>query len=85
MRALFFILTISFHLLCILTLKFLDDFKLIIMIFCGCLISGLIIKLTVKNKKDLFSNIGWGLFYGSITSLIMIIIFSFWLTFALSK
>lgn len=85
MKALFFILTISLHLLCILALKLLDDIKIIIVIFFVSLILGVIIKLTEKNRKSLLSDIGWGLFYGSITSSVLVITFLFWLAYALSR
>ncbi len=84
MKALFFTLTILLHLLFVLTLKLLDD-KIIIAIFLGCLILGLIIKIIEKNKKSLLSDIGWGLFYGSITSSALVITFLFWLANALSR
>ena len=79
-----FLATLLIQFLSILTLKLLDNFSLIILIFIACIITGYIFRTNTSStspKKE----IGWGLFYGSIASLLSIIVFMIWLSFNFPK
>lgn len=65
-----YILTLILQLLLI--LKLLDSFFLNSIAFIVCLASGLIMN-TVKSDNKIIKDIGWGLFFGSITSLVLIL------------
>jgi uncharacterized BrkB/YihY/UPF0761 family membrane protein len=81
-----FIATISFQFVLVVSLKLLDNFWLIIALLFLCLAVGGVVHFTNKNKKtSTVNSIGWGLFYGSITSLALIIIFMIWLYFYFPK
>ncbi len=73
-----FILTISIQFLAILSLKLLDNFFLIIMIFIACLLGGRSMKSSSSSNSQK-KEIGWGIFYGSLTSLTLTIVFIIWL------
>jgi uncharacterized BrkB/YihY/UPF0761 family membrane protein len=74
------IAAISFQLILVVSLKLLDNFWLIITLLFLCLAVGGVLHFPNKNKKtSTVNSIGWGLFYGSITSLSLIIIFIIWL------
>jgi len=79
-----FLLTLLIQFLSILTLKLLDNFYLIILIFIACLITGYIFR-TNTSSTSVKKEIGWGLFYGSITSLLLTIVFIIWLSFNFPK
>lgn len=79
-----FLLTLLIQFLSILTLKLLDNFYLIILIFIACLITGHIFR-TNTSSTSAKKEIGWGLFYGSITSLLLTIVFIIWLSFNFPK
>jgi hypothetical protein len=70
------VLTLIAHISVLLTFKLLDDFNLIITIFSISLICGFLLKLYAKNS---LKKVGWGLFYGVITSLILVGGFMIWL------
>ena len=71
-----FALTLIVHISILLTFKLLDDFSFIITIYTISLIGGLLLKLYAKNS---FKKIGWGLFYGAVASLILVVSFMSWL------
>ena len=73
-----FILTISIQFLAIISLKLLDNFFLIIMIFIACLLGGRSMKSSNSSNSQK-KEIGWGIFYGSLTSLTLTIVFIIWL------
>ncbi len=79
-----YILTILIQFLSLLTLKLLDNFYLVILIFITCLVSGLLIK-TNNSTKSKTKEIGWGLLFGSLTSLALTILFIIWLSFNFPK
>lgn len=85
MKYFVFVLTLLLHFIAILTLKLLDNFFPIIAIFLGSIVFGLIILITTNDKGSNRRKIGWGLFYGSITSLTLTIAFTIWLNYALSR
>jgi uncharacterized protein YqgC (DUF456 family) len=84
MKILAFVSTVVFQLLCILKLKLLDNFGLIIVIFLGCLIGGWIIRDTSQSTTTA-SKIGWGLLFGSLFSLGSGLLFMLWLAFNFPK
>jgi hypothetical protein len=71
-----FALTLIVHISILLNFKLLDDFNLIITMYTISLVGGLLLKLYAKNN---LKKVGWGLFYGAITSLILVIGFIIWL------
>jgi hypothetical protein len=79
-----FILTILIQFLSIVVLKLLDDFHLIIMIFIACLAVGLLAKLFNPTNSNI-QKIGWGLLFGSLTSLTLTVLFVVWLSFNFPK
>ena len=86
MKYLYLIVTILLQFLSVVTLKLLDSFYLIIAIFILCLLIGGLINFSKKDtKKDMTIAIGWGLFYGSLTSLGLVIVFMIWLSFNFPK
>ena len=78
---LFLIVTVALQFLSVLTLKLLDNFFVIIGIFILSLLIGGLIKFSKTTKKSIVANIGWGLYFGSLTSLGLVIIFMIWLSF----
>jgi len=85
MKYIFFTVTLALQFLSILTLKLLDNFTLIIVILILSIVFGGIIKFSNEKSNLTIANIGWGLFYGSVTSLGLIIIFIIWLSFNFPK
>ena len=77
MKYFFLIATIVLQVSIALTLKLLDNFDLIIMIFIISLSVGGLINFSKNQIK--IKNVGWGLFYGSLTSLGIVLIFMIWL------
>jgi hypothetical protein len=82
MKYLFLIATVFLQFLLVLTLKLLDSFDVIIAIFILCLGIGAFINFSKKKSKNGTVNpVGWGLFYGSLASLGLVIVFTIWLSF----
>ena len=71
-----FALTLLVHISMLVIFKLLDNFDLILTIYCISLVCGLLLKLYAKNR---LKKIGWGLFYGSILSLLLSGSFMIWL------
>ena len=85
MKYIFLLATLVIQFLSVLTLKLLDNISLIVGIFCGCIIIGGFIMFSKKGRSSQLKNIGWGLFYGSLTSLVVIMLFMLWLSFNFPK
>lgn len=85
MKYIFFLATIALQFLSVLTLKLLDTFLLIIGIFILCLVVGGLINFSKSANNSTTKNIRWGLFYGSLTSLGIVIVFMIWLSFNFPK
>ena len=79
-----YVLTILIQLLLILTLKFLDHFILILFIFIFSLFYGYRMSRN-DTSESTTKAMGWGLLYGSITLLGLIIVFIIWLSFNFPK
>jgi len=75
-----FVITIFTEFLLIVGLQLLDSFDLILLIFTCCAISGLLITLKYQ-KKSKMQEMGWGLLFGSLTSIILTISFTIWLSY----
>ena len=84
MKIVSFVLTILIQFLSLMTLKLLDNFYLIILIFISCLLAGFLIKMN-SSVKSRTKEIGWGLLYGSLTSVTLVILFVIWLSFNFPK
>jgi general stress protein CsbA len=86
MKYFFLVVTIALQFLSVVTLKLLDSFWLIITIFILSLVVGGLMNFSNRETKiTKTSNIGWGLFYGSLTSLGLVIVFTIWLSFNFPK
>jgi|GEM_PF-4783819 len=86
MKYLFFTVTIALQFLSILTLKLLDSFWLIIAIFLLCLVLGGVLNFSTKKANTgITHTLGWGLFFGSMTSLALVVVFIIWLSFNFPK
>jgi hypothetical protein len=84
MKLLSFITTLLIQFLSVVYLKLLDNFSLIILIFITCITSGLVIQMN-DSAKSKINNIGWGLLFGSLTSLTLTVIFVIWLALSFPK
>ena len=69
-------LTLLIHVSILGIFKLLDNFSLIITIYIISLICGIILKFFTKNR---LKKIGWGIFYGSLISVVIISGFIIWL------
>jgi len=76
-----FVLIVLIQLALIIELKLLDDFYPIITVISLCALIGLIIRLTLPKQQIKIRNIGWGILYGSITSMLLTIVFIVWLNY----
>lgn len=65
------------------TIKILDSLYLAFAIIFTCTVIGLVM-LKTKNKP-IISDIGWGIFYGSLTIIILSCAFLVWLTYNFPK
>ena len=83
MRYFVFVLTLILHFITILTMKLLDNFFPIIAILLGSIVLGFIL-ISTDDKGSQRWKIGWGLFYGSTTSLTLTIVLTIYLSYALS-
>ena len=73
MKYLALIATLGLHFLAVLTLKLLDNPSTIIIILISSLTIGLVLKSRKGNQKiDNAYKVGWGMFYGSVTSLAIV-------------
>lgn len=81
MRYLYLFLTLSIQYLCVYALKLLDNPALIFCIFVFLLAGGIIATAIGKKGSAFLKDLGWGLLYGSLTSVILVVIFLVWLSF----
>ncbi len=79
MKIISFIVTLFLHFSIILSLKLLDDFNSILIILFASIIIGLSIKLFHKNRNINLNHLGWGILYGSISILTLLMITISWL------
>jgi hypothetical protein len=66
--------TIGLQFLLVYTLKLGPKFGLIIGIIIMCLIVGGVIRFSKSITNIRTANLGWGLFWGSLTSLLLIVV-----------
>jgi len=85
MKIVYFFLTLIVHLLIIVNLKLLDNFNSILMIFLFSILIGLAIKLLSKNRSTNLKHLGWGILYGSITTVTLLLIAMTWLGYNFPK
>lgn len=79
MKHITFTITLILHFLIVYSLKLLDNFSLIILeIFASIIIGFIIVKFS--GNKSPIKSLGFGILYGSITSLIFLLLFSLWLS-----
>ena len=82
MKSIFLTLTTALQFLLLYTLKLLDSFWLIIVIFIISMVIGVQLNSSKKEEeRTMINNLGWGLLYGSLISLGGVIVFIVWLTF----
>ncbi|BFO68538.1 hypothetical protein NK356_09095 [Chryseobacterium sp. S0630] len=85
MKYILLILTIVIQFIIIVSLQLLDSFELIIGIFIACLLLGALIYFSKSEKISSLKNLGFGLFYGSLISLVSVIGFMTWLSYNFPK
>ena len=86
MKYLILVITLVLQFISVMTLKLLDSFALIIAIFLMCLVVGGFMNFAKRESVKTKTNIiGWGLFYGSLSSLGLVILFTIWLSFNFPK
>lgn len=85
MKYIFLIATLILQFISVLSLKLLDNFSVVIGIFVLNIVIGGLIKFSKTNTNLTVANIGWGLYYGSLTSIGLIIVFMIWLSFNFPK
>lgn len=85
MKAISFTTTIIFQFLVIISLKLLDNFDSILIIFLFSILIGLAIKLLSKNRSISLNHLGWGILYGSITTVTLLLITMTWLAYNFPK
>ncbi|UKB82138.1 hypothetical protein LF887_14100 [Chryseobacterium sp. MEBOG06] len=81
MKYFFLTITIVIQLILVITLQLLDGFETIIGIFIICLLIGALLYFLKSEKLLYFKNFGFGLFYGSLISLVSVIAFMTWLSY----
>jgi hypothetical protein len=85
MKIVSYAFVVIFQIIIILQLKLLDNFYLILLIFITFLITGIKMNFFSKSKNVNFKNVGWGVFYGSLTSISLTILFITWLSYNFPK
>ena len=78
MKYISFCVTLALHFWAAKTLKLLDRFDTVMAIFLLVLLVGG--ALNFLEKGSMVGKIGWGLFYGSLTAFILVVIFLIWLS-----
>ncbi|MGH1517682.1 hypothetical protein [Chryseobacterium sp. JK1] len=81
MKYIFLIITIAIQFSLIVSLQLLDGFEIIIGIFIACLLVGALLYFLKSEKLSHFKSLGFGLFYGSLISLVSTIGFMIWLSY----
>jgi len=81
MKYFFLALTLLVQFLSVLSLKLLDNFGLIIGVFAISLLMGGFIRFSKSQSSGTIAALGWGLFYGSLASLLIVLVFIVWLSF----
>jgi hypothetical protein len=96
MKYVYFGATILLQVLCLRVIKLLDSFAVVVAILALTILVGLSIKLSNSENKLLeikpsngenkaLKDLGWGLFYGGLTYLALIVAFMMWLEFNFPK
>ena len=85
MKILFLGLTIAVQFIVLVSLKLLDNLYLIAGIFGVCLTAGFFLMYLGDTINPTLKNIGWGLRYGSLFSLIGVFLFLWWLSNSFPK
>jgi hypothetical protein len=84
MKYFYLILTVLLQFLCLRVIKLLDNPTILLAIVGLSLLIGILVKLNNKENKPL-RDLGWGLFYGSLASLALLVVFMIWLSFNFPK
>ena len=85
MKYFFMVITLAFQFLVVKSLKLLDNFAVIIGVFALCILIGAILRFSKANVNQTTANFGWGLLYGSLSAIGMVVIFMIWLSFNFPK
>jgi hypothetical protein len=81
MKYFYLVLTLLLHFLLLLTLKLLDNPGVLFLAFFLILFVGLLLyNFTGKQNKSV-RDFGWGLLFGSLTTVVCVVVFMIWLTF----
>ncbi len=82
MKYLYLVLTLMIQFICVREFKLFDNMYLIFIIFIVTLLSGLGMY---NSKSKTFKDLGWGLLFGSLSSIALIFVFMIWLSFNYPK
>lgn len=83
MKSIFFCLTIFFQFIIIATLNFPDGLKIIAGIFAVCMTIGFFLLYLGDTISIKLRDLGWGLRYGTLFSIIATVAFVYWLSYQL--
>jgi hypothetical protein len=75
LKYIYLILTLALQFVLVFILKFLDNYSLIVSIFIGCSLAGLIMRQGTEQENNTLKDLSWGLLFGSLISLILAISF----------
>jgi hypothetical protein len=85
MKYIFLLATLALQFLVVKSLKLLDNFTAIIGVFLLSILIGIIMKYALTNKNSILANVGWGILYGSLTAIGLVVIFIIRLSFNFPK
>jgi hypothetical protein len=74
-------LTLLAEYLLIRVFKMLDNTDVLIIIFVSVLLIGMFITIYNKKVSKTIKNIGWGMLYGSISTIVLMVVFFLWLSY----
>ena len=85
MKILFFVLTVVVQFSILIPIRLLDNLNLIAAMFAISLTAGFYLMYLGDTIKPTLKNLGWGLRYGSLFSIISLLVFLWWFSNNLPK
>jgi len=76
MRYLFAVLTVGFLYFCLSKIRLTDSIALLVLPVAATFIAGIVIKTYAKNKNQTLTDLGWGLLWGSLSAIILGLVFT---------
>jgi len=83
MKSIFFGIIVFAQLVLITCLKLLDNLLVIAAIFATCMTIGFFLMYLGDTVNTIWRNLGWGLRYGTLFSIIATVAFVYWLSYRL--